>query len=895
MKNLFDRARLFFSKDREFRSALYQIMGFCPHNVDLYRTAFAHKSQEYRSKKTGNKPLNNERLEFLGDAVLETVVSHIVYRQYPNKREGFLTNTRSKIVSRESLGQLAKELGIDRLIQSQTHTRSHNSYLEGNSFEALMGAIYLDRGYRYAFQFIEKRIIGAILDLDTVANKEVNFKSKLLEWKQKNRIHVDFSDSVVPTGNGTSPTFHTSIIIEGLSAGEGKGFSKKESHQAAAKDALTQMRRDAELLDAVFRAKEKRTAMSAEEFFALPRIAEIDDEIAQERKGNKAERGDREKRERKNERGEANREVRKQERDERKTEREAKKAEREERNERKNNSERKEKAERNDQRKSDREERNNKKAESADPKNDRSEQKTDRADQKPERNERKADTAVAKGQAAEEKTERAEQKSVRAEAKQDHAAPKHGRDEQQSERTEQTTRGERKGKREETPQQRDERKARREDPAASQDKQQNATIEQPKAMPVEATETEEVLVAFTDEAEQWHTEGAAACDVMQEEVSNENEVEPHAANISHTTSGEESVLPDEKVEEPASTPVAVEATAAVAAEVEAHVQDGSTQFAQSEPDFIFVEMKDTFPEDKASAETSVASSLPTQHASQSTESLLPEEQQVEKAEANEEEVVHHTVPQQTTDVAIVQHASVETAEDANENSDIAPTTSNDLSSDEPASEETETTTAAKSVAATAVAADDVEPSEAEHAAPVRSEQEKKRARRQNKRQNAAAFTNTELPPAEQSHRAQKAERRVQEQKAQRKERAREEQVKRAQQELSESFKLDLEVSDFTVVETQAPRAMQDSVAPAEVRAASQRAESAPQRNEVAAERSNGEDSSENGDVKRRNNRSRGGRGGQNQRRRGGQRNNGQRGNKDAAATSSPSANSKGEA
>lgn len=154
MKNLFDRAKLFFSKDREFRSALYDIMGFCPHNIDLYRTAFAHKSQEYRSKKLGNKPLNNERLEFLGDAVLETVVSHIVYRHFPNKREGFLTNTRSKIVSRESLGKLAKELHIDRLIQSQTHSRTHNSYLGGNSFEALMGAIYLDRGFRYAFRFV---------------------------------------------------------------------------------------------------------------------------------------------------------------------------------------------------------------------------------------------------------------------------------------------------------------------------------------------------------------------------------------------------------------------------------------------------------------------------------------------------------------------------------------------------------------------------------------------------------------------------------------------------------------------------------------------------------------------------------------------------------------------
>ncbi len=285
MKNLFDRAKLLFSKDREFRIALYDIMGFYPHNVDLYRIAFAHKSQEYKSKRTGNKPLNNERLEFLGDAVLETVVSDIVYRHFPTGREGFLTNTRSKIVSRESLGQIAKDLGIDRLIQAQTNARAHNSYLAGNSFEALMGAIYLDRGFRYAFRFVEKRIIGALLDLEGVAQKEVNFKSKLLEWSQKNRIRVDFKDSVHGGNNGNTPTFSTSIIVEGIFVGEGKGFSKKESHQHAAKDALTQLRRDANFLDSVFRAKEKRTAMGAEEFFVLPKIDEIEAELAKEHQG----------------------------------------------------------------------------------------------------------------------------------------------------------------------------------------------------------------------------------------------------------------------------------------------------------------------------------------------------------------------------------------------------------------------------------------------------------------------------------------------------------------------------------------------------------------------------------------------------------------------------------
>ena len=294
MKNFFDRAKLFFSKDKEFRSALYDIMGFYPHNIELYRIAFAHKSLEYKSKKSGNKPLNNERLEYLGDAVLETVVSDIVYHHFPNKREGFLTNTRSKIVSRESLGRLAKDLRIDRLIQSQTHSRAHNSYLGGNSFVALMGAIYLDRGFHYAFRFVEKRIIGAVLDLEGVAHKEVNFKSKLLEWSQKNRIRMEFKESNSGNNNGSTPSFQTSIIIEGLFAGDGKGFSKKESHQNASKEALTKLRREPDFLDSIFRSKEKRTAMEADEFFVLPKIDEIEAAIAKE-KSNRSERPKREK------------------------------------------------------------------------------------------------------------------------------------------------------------------------------------------------------------------------------------------------------------------------------------------------------------------------------------------------------------------------------------------------------------------------------------------------------------------------------------------------------------------------------------------------------------------------------------------------------------------------
>lgn len=273
--------KLFVQRDKEFRSALYDIMGFYPHDVELYRIAFAHKSQEYKSKKTGDRPLNNERLEFLGDAVLETVVSDIVYHHFKNKREGFLTNTRSKIVSRESLGKLAKDLGIDRLIQSHTNSRAHNSFLAGNAFEALMGAIYLDRGFDYAFRFIEMRIMGSVLDLEGVAHKEVNFKSKLLEWSQKNRIRIEFKDKQT-SNSGSTPSFFTTIILEGLFAGDGKGFSKKEAHQNASKDALTRMRREPKFIDDIFSSKEKRTAMEADPCFVLPVIDEIEADLARE-------------------------------------------------------------------------------------------------------------------------------------------------------------------------------------------------------------------------------------------------------------------------------------------------------------------------------------------------------------------------------------------------------------------------------------------------------------------------------------------------------------------------------------------------------------------------------------------------------------------------------------
>lgn len=295
--NLFDRMKLPFRKNKEFLSALYDILGFYPHNIEIYRIAFSHKSLSYRrdadSKKGGkdrkannrdrkqrsentSKPLNNERLEYLGDAVLETIVSDILFHHFPHKREGFLTSTRSKIVQREALNQLAADMGLEKLILAAQGTRMSHTNIGGNAFEALMGAIYLDRGFKTCQWFINNRVIGRYVDLDNVAQKEVNFKSKLLEWSQKNRININFKDSACDGEKG----FRTVISIEGITIARGSGRSKKESQQEASKEALTRMRREPATYDSIFRAKEKRTAMEAEESFALPKIDTIEDGLS---------------------------------------------------------------------------------------------------------------------------------------------------------------------------------------------------------------------------------------------------------------------------------------------------------------------------------------------------------------------------------------------------------------------------------------------------------------------------------------------------------------------------------------------------------------------------------------------------------------------------------------
>lgn len=277
LNNLIDRIKLSFRKDKELYSSLYAILGFYPRHIDNYKMALMHKSIMHRNSK--GKPVNNERLEFLGDAILDAIVGDIVYHHFPGKREGFLTNTRSKLVQRDTLNKLSQEMGIDQLILSNGHSASHNSYLGGNAFEALVGAIYLDKGYKGCMDFMQQRILGKMINIDKLAYKEVNFKSKLLEWSQKNRVNVSFELLSQKVDSNGSPMFDYRVVIEGVNGCNGQGYSKKESQQLASKLTLEKLRKEPQFIDQVFAAKTERTKMEEEPVENVPSTEENNDFI----------------------------------------------------------------------------------------------------------------------------------------------------------------------------------------------------------------------------------------------------------------------------------------------------------------------------------------------------------------------------------------------------------------------------------------------------------------------------------------------------------------------------------------------------------------------------------------------------------------------------------------
>lgn len=231
-----DKIRLLSKKDRESYLLLYSILGFVPRDITLYKLAMTHSSSASGQRKLGC----NERLEFLGDAVLSSVTADFLYSNFRKEREGFLTKSRSNLVCRERLNELAVEIGIDRFVDACGVKQQHNSYIYGNALEALIGAIYVDKGYKHCRRFLLDRVFSRLGDIEQVAKSDKNYKSRLIEWAQKNHKEVEFRVALEEIRkDGTF--FMSEAVVDGEILGLGEGFSKRESQQKAARQALSKL------------------------------------------------------------------------------------------------------------------------------------------------------------------------------------------------------------------------------------------------------------------------------------------------------------------------------------------------------------------------------------------------------------------------------------------------------------------------------------------------------------------------------------------------------------------------------------------------------------------------------------------------------------------------------
>ncbi len=239
--SLFSIYKLYFSRKRGFFRALTNLLGFTPGNIRLYEMAFRHKSVAVPIRHGAKN--SNERLEFLGDAILGAVVAELLFKMYPYRDEGFLTEMRSKIVSRANLNQLGRKLGLNELIQydaKMINFPNKSSSLIGDAFEALVGAVYLDRGYRHTQLFLLHQIIKPHVDIPLLEQTETNFKSRLIEWCQSLGKEVVFEP--IENGEGESVRLFTiGAVIDGDVKGVGRDYNKKNAEKLAAEKACEEL------------------------------------------------------------------------------------------------------------------------------------------------------------------------------------------------------------------------------------------------------------------------------------------------------------------------------------------------------------------------------------------------------------------------------------------------------------------------------------------------------------------------------------------------------------------------------------------------------------------------------------------------------------------------------
>ncbi|HKJ43999.1 MAG TPA: ribonuclease III [Sunxiuqinia sp.] len=239
IRNIAQKIKLFSSERKEFYLFLKSLFNITPTHIDLYETALTHRSAS-KTDSQGNW-VNNERLEYLGDAILGAVIAEFLYNRFPNMDEGFLTQMRSKLVNRAFLTDLTFQIGLNYYIKSNTNNTDENSHIYGDALEAIIGALYVDKGYQITRHFIIKKLLLNHVDLDTVQRTNTNYKSQLIEWSQKNKNEIKFETVEKETEDNRQPIFLSTVEIDNKIIGRGQGNSKKESQQNASREALDKL------------------------------------------------------------------------------------------------------------------------------------------------------------------------------------------------------------------------------------------------------------------------------------------------------------------------------------------------------------------------------------------------------------------------------------------------------------------------------------------------------------------------------------------------------------------------------------------------------------------------------------------------------------------------------
>ena len=225
--------KILFSNDKKLYHSLHSLLGFYPGTLSTYKLAFSHRS--YAEEHPRGLKLSNERLEYLGDAVLGAVVAELLFKKFPYREEGFLTEMRSRIVNREHLNKLALKLGIDHYMAPMDVTVKNKSAY-GDALEAVIGAVYIDKGYSIARKLILERFIRHHVDLDEIEGKDINFKSKLINWDQRERKKVTF-ELLEEIMSGKKRLLRVRVLLDGEELARAEDYSKKRAEQVAAQTA----------------------------------------------------------------------------------------------------------------------------------------------------------------------------------------------------------------------------------------------------------------------------------------------------------------------------------------------------------------------------------------------------------------------------------------------------------------------------------------------------------------------------------------------------------------------------------------------------------------------------------------------------------------------------------